>query len=200
MDCGKVGKLISDLRKEKNMTQKELADAMNLSDRTISKWERGMGCPDVSLLNSLSQILEVNIEKILDGDLDPNEKNGGNMNRVKFYICPTCGNVLFSSGEADISCCGRKLAALSVNAEPENHAMQIQEIEDDYYITIEHEMSKAHYISFVAFIGYDRVLLVKLYPEQNAELRIPKMPGKKLYVYCNTHGLWEKKYEKRKWI
>ena len=194
MDCGKVGKLILHLRKEKNMTQKNLADTLNLSDRTISKWERGLGCPDVSLLNELSQILGVNIEKILSGDLDPNSKDGGNMKKVKFYICSTCGNVLFSTGEADISCCGRKLVMLvATKAVDESHSMHIAEIEDDYFITIDHDMTKAHYISFVAFIGYDRVLLVKLYPEQNAEIRIPRMTGDKLLAYCNKHGLWEQK-------
>lgn len=63
MDCSKVGNLIYTLRTEKGMTQKALANAMNISDRTISKWERGAGCPDVSLLRELSDILEVNIEK-----------------------------------------------------------------------------------------------------------------------------------------
>jgi len=191
MDCSKVGKLILGLRKEKNMTQKELADTLNLSDRTISKWERGMGCPDVSLLNELSQILGVNIEKILTGDLDPNDNDGGNMNKVKFYVCTTCGNVMFSTSEAHMSCCGRKLSALVAEADKENHAMRVEEIEDDYFVTIEHEMSKNHYISFIAYIGYDRVLFVKLYPEQSAELRFPKMQGKKLYAYCSQHGLWE---------
>ena len=193
MDCSKVGKLILTLRKEKNMTQKELADTLNLSDRTISKWERGMGCPDVSLLKELSHILGVNIEKLLTGDLDPSDKDGGNMNKVKFYVCPTCGNVMFGTSEADISCCGRKLPALGAATDKENHEMHVEEIEDDYFITIDHEMSKTHYISFVAHIGYDRVLLIKLYPEQNAELRFPKMHGKKLFAYCNQHGLWEKR-------
>lgn len=63
MDCSKVGSLILSMRKEKGMTQKELADLMHLSDRTISKWERGQGCPDVSLLGELSNILEINIKK-----------------------------------------------------------------------------------------------------------------------------------------
>ena len=192
MDCIKVGKLIFNLRKEKNMTQKELADAMNLSDRTISKWERGVGCPDISLLHELSGILEVNIEKILLGDLDPNDNDGGNMKKVKFYVCPNCNNILFSTGEGEISCCGKKLTSLIVKSEDENHSMLIEEIEDDYYVTINHEMSKTHFISFIAYISCDRVLLIKLYPEQTAELRFPKMFGDKIYAYCNKHGLWEK--------
>jgi len=192
MDNIKVGKLLLALRIEKNMTQKEIADILNLSDRTISKWERGLGFPDVSLLNELSRIYGVNIEKLLSGDLDPNENNyGGSMKKTKFYVCSTCGNVMFSSSESDISCCGRKISALATEKNKEHHAMSIEKIENDYYITIDHEMSKTHYISFVAFVGYDRALLVKLYPEQNAELRIPQMPGNQIYACCNKHGLWE---------
>lgn len=189
MDCSKVGKLILSLRKEKHMTQKALADAMNLSDRTISKWERGLGCPDVTLLPSLSKILGVNIEKILLGDLTPNEKDGGNMRRAKFYVCPSCGNVSWSIGAAEISCCGRKLAALEVVSGDEGHRVEIEEVEDDYYITLDHEMTKSHFISFAAYVSYDRVLIVKLYPEQNAEVRLPKMRTGNIFVYCNQHGL-----------
>lgn len=115
------------------------------------------------------------------------------MKKVKFYVCQNCGNVLFSTGEAEISCCGRKLTALDVETKKDSHAMSVEEVENDYYITIDHEMSRTHYISFVAHVGYDRVLLVKLYPEQNAELRFPKMHGKKLYAYCSEHGLWEQR-------
>ena len=98
MDLSKVGKLISTLRKEKDMTQKQVADLMNISDKAISKWERGLGCPDVSLLPELSQILGVNIEGILLGTMQTNETVGGNMKKIKFYVCPQCGNLLTSTG------------------------------------------------------------------------------------------------------
>ncbi len=192
MDCRKVGELILQLRKEKNMTQKELADAMNISDKTISKWERGLGCPDVSLLSDLSNILGVNIEKILAGDLEPNDVDGGNMRNIKFYVCPNCNNVISGTGNAEISCCGRRLEPLVAKPEDDTHKAQIDEIELDYYITMPHEMSKSHYISFVAYVTYNKVHLVKLYPEQNAEARIPIMYGGKLYFYCSQHGFWVK--------
>lgn len=192
MDCIKAGKLILSLRKEKNMTQKEVADAMGISDKTISKWERGLGFPDVSLLGDLSNIFDVNIEKILLGDLEPNDADGGNMTRIKFYVCTSCSNVINSTSEAEVSCFGRKLKPLIPILENVEHETNIQEIENDYYITIEHEMTKSHFISFVACVSYNRVLITKLYPEQNAELRIPKMYGGKLYFYCNQHGLWMK--------
>lgn len=190
MDCNKVGRLILDLRKEKKMTQKQLADAMNISDKTISKWERGYGCPDVSLLNELSEVLNVNIEKILLGDLEPNNADGGNMKKIKFYMCPNCGNVITATGEAEISCCGRKMTALVPKPADEEHYLNVEKVENDYYITFPHEMKKEHYISFVAYVTYDKILLVRLYPEQGGEVRIPTLHRGELYFGCSRDGLW----------
>ena len=190
MDCNKVGKLILSLRKENRMTQKQLADAMNISDKTISKWERGLGCPDVSLLRELSEILDVNIERILLGNLEPNDADGGNMKKVKFYVCSNCGNTLTATGEAEVSCCGRKLVPLVPNLADEIHKLTVEEVENDFYVTFTHEMSKTHYISFIAYVTCDRALLIRLYPEQNGEVRFPKMYGGKIYYCCNQHGLW----------
>jgi transcriptional regulator with XRE-family HTH domain len=198
MDCNKVGTLLFQLRKEKGMTQKQIADMMNISDKTISKWERGLGCPDVSLLGELSNIFEVNIEKILAGDLEPNNTQTGNLKRIRFYVCPNCQNVINNTGDADISCCGRKLTPLVSKPADERHAANVEDLESEYYITFNHVMSKTHYISFVAYVTSDRVLLVKLYPEQSAAVWLPKMSGGtlhhrnnvNLYYYCNQHGLW----------
>lgn len=192
MDCSKVGRLILNLRKEKRMTQKNLADRMNISDRTISKWERGIGCPDVSLLHELSNILGVNIEKILSGNLESNDNDGGNMKKIKFYVCPICGNILYCTGKSEISCCGRKLSPLETQNEELPHEICVNEIEDDFYLTIQHEMTKQHYISFVAYVLYDRILFIKLYPEQAAEVRFAKMHGGEIYFYCTKHGLYKK--------
>ena len=190
MDCSKVGALILALRKEKNMTQKEVADKMNISDKTVSKWERGLGCPDVNLLSKLSSILGVSIEKILIGNLDEKESDGGNIKNIKFYVCKNCNNIITGTSKADISCCGRKLENLAVKPADENHNINVADIDNDYYITIDHSMTKTHFVSFVAFVSYDRVILIRLYPEQNAELRIPKMHKGKLYAFCTEHGLW----------
>lgn len=192
MDCSKIGALIVSLRKEKNMTQRDVAEKMNISDKTISKWERGIGCPDVTLLGDLSKILGVNIEKILSGNLEEKDADGGNMKRIKFYVCKNCSNVITSTSEAEISCCGRKLAPLVAKPEDEFHKINVTDIESDYYIEMKHAMSKTHYISFVAFVSFDKVIISKLYPEQNAELRIPKLQRGKLYIYCSEHGLWVK--------
>lgn len=191
LDCAKVGKLILQLRKEKGLTQKNVADALNISNKTISKWECGMGCPDASLWSELSRILGADIQKMLEGELNPNSPDYGNIRRVKFYVCPLCGNILVSTSPASIFCCGRKLIAL-IPKKIKGHSLDVQVMDIDYYISFNHEMHKSHFISFVAYVADDKVLLNRLYPEQDSTVRFPIMRGNgKLYAYCNHHGLWE---------
>lgn len=190
MDCSKVGNLISGLRREKGLTQKQLADAMNISNKTISKWERGLGCPDVSLLGELSKALNVNMEALLQGDLEPNLADGGNMKKIKFYHCPVCQNIVTATGEAEVSCCGRKLIPLIAKPGDEAHHLNVEIIDEEFYITFSHEMSKSHYLNFVAYVTCDKMVFAKLYPEQGGEIRLPRLRGGKFYFGCNQHGLW----------
>lgn len=190
MDCNKIGKLILELRKEKDMTQKQIADLLNISDKTISKWERGLGCPDISLLPELSQVLGVSIDGILSGEINLNELVGGNMNKLKFYVCPQCNNLVTSTGDVGITCCGKKLDALVAKKSDENHVLNIEPVEDELYVTSEHEMKKEHYISFAAYVKGDRVFIIKQYPEWNLQCRFKKKGHGKLYYYCTKHGLF----------
>ena len=190
MNYEKVGSVIYQLRKESAMTQQELADKLFISNKAISKWERGQGCPDVSLLRSLSEIFGVNIEKILAGDLAPNSADGGNMKRAKFYVCPMCGNILTATGDAEISCCGRRLEPLVSRPADAEHQLHVEVIEDDYYITFAHEMSKDHFLNFFAYLDYDRGTLIRLYPEQGGEVRFPKRGRGKLLFGCSKDGLF----------
>jgi len=190
MNCDKIGKLIYNLRKEKDMTQKQLADLMNISDKTISKWERGLGCPDVSLLPELSQILRVNIEEILSGNIELNETIGGNMKKITFFVCPQCNNLMTATGDANISCCGKKIEAFVAAKANENHVLNIEPVEDELYISSSHQMEKEHYITFVAYATGDRVLIVKQYPEWNMQFRFHKLGHGKLYFHCSNHGLF----------
>ncbi len=68
MDTEKMGALIAKMRKEKGLTQKELADQLHVTDRAVSKWERGICCPDISLLEDLANILGVSISSLLNGE------------------------------------------------------------------------------------------------------------------------------------
>lgn len=107
------------------------------------------------------------------------------------YVCPDCGNVLTATAPAEVSCCGRKLSPLETKKADEEHQPQAEKIENDYYVVFNHPMTKAHYFSFAAWVTYDQVLLMRLYPEQAAELRFPQIKRGKLYVYCTRDGLME---------
>lgn len=193
MDCAKIGSLIQQLRKEKGLTQQQVADALNISNKTVSKWECGLGCPDVSLWAELSAVLEADVQTMMEGELDPNQPDVGKLERVRFYVCPMCGNILVSTGEASISCCGRRLSPLIPSADSAGHEILTEELDLDTFISLRHEMSKDHYLAFAAYVNNDRVLLNRLYPEQSAEVRLPGgKRGGSLYLYCTKHGL--KKY------
>ncbi|WMC91436.1 helix-turn-helix domain-containing protein [Kineothrix sp. MB12-C1] len=189
MDCVKIGRLIARLRKERNLTQKDIAEELGIQNKTVSKWECGLGCPDISLWPELSAILGVDMEQMMEGEITSNKPDSGNIDKVRFYVCPSCGNILVSTGSASISCCGRKLEYIlpeEISIEPR---ITIEEIDTDYFITFDHPMNKEHYLSFVACVKSDRVFLNRLYPEQSPTCRIPISAGGKLYVYCVKHGL-----------
>ena len=190
MDNVKIGRLIYKLRKEKNLTQLQLAQLMNISDKAVSKWERGLGCPEVSLLPELSKIFDVDIEKLLSGELDVNGVLGGNMKKMHFYICPNCGNMITAMTDTNITCCGKKLKALQPQKAAENQRLNVEKIENDFYITTRHPMEKEHYIQFVALLTGDSIMIRKQYPEWELQVRIPIFAHGKLLWYCNKHGLF----------
>lgn len=190
MDCMKTGELIKSLRREKGITQKQLADKMNISDKTVSKWERGMGCPDISLLRELSSLFDISVERLLSGELVRSKVDAGNVRKINFYVCGECKNIITTTTPAELSCCGRKLPPLKAEKACGEHKLALEEIENEYYMTFSHVMKKDHFLVFVAVVSYDRVLVVRLYPEQGGELRIPRMRNGKIYFYCNKDGLF----------
>lgn len=190
MDCIKTGKLIFDLRREKNMTQAQLAQLLNISDKTVSKWERGLGCPDVSILPELSHVLGVDIEKMLSGDLARNSFVAGNMKKASYYVCPTCGNIVVSTGDAGVTCCGRLLQKVQAKKAAEGERPTAELIENDWYVTMEHPMTKEHYISFAAFVTGESIEIIKQYPEWEFSVRIPNRRHGTLLWYCVKDGLF----------
>lgn len=190
MDCEKIGALLKRLRTEHGLTQKQAAEMLSVSDKTVSKWECGGGCPDISMLAELSRMYGVSAEALLNGELITDSRNGGNMKRTKFYVCPECGNIIIASGGGELSCCGRKLAALAAEKPDEKHVPEVEIVDGEYYVTFDHPMEKSRYIMFAALVDYDRVSFVRLYPEQDAAVRLPRTGGGgTLYFYCSEHGL-----------
>ena len=193
MDHYITGAAIKRLREAKRLTQAQLAEQLCVSDKAVSKWETGKGFPDVSLLEPLANALQVSLPELLSGEQVINTNRSANLLRSQFYVCPICGNVLHSMGPAVVSCCGLTLPPLEAEQPDEEHAAQVEVIEHEHYVTVEHPMTKSHYISFLACVTGDRCSFVKLYPEGNAQTRFFIRGHGMLYWYCNHHGLFRQR-------
>lgn len=184
-----TGAAIRFLREKKGYTQKQLADCLLVSDKAVSKWETGRGLPDLSLLEPLGAALGVSVAELLSGECVTNRNRAGNPLRGKFYVCPVCGNVIHAMGEGSFHCCGVALPPLEAEEPDQAHGLTVEEMDGEYYVSLNHPMEKGHFISFLALAGPSRVEIVKLYPEQEAAARFSKRGGGMLYACCNRHGL-----------
>ena len=188
-----TGTTIKNLREERHLTQAELGEKIGVSSKTISKWETARGLPDISLLQPLAQALGISVIELMNGEQITNRNVSANLLRCQFYVCPVCGNVIHAAGNAVVSCCGVTLPALEAEEGDAEHEITLEQVEDERFLTIHHPMTKTHFISFAAYVTCDRVQLVKLYPEGEAQTRLPLRGMGVLYYYCNRHGLFRKK-------
>lgn len=184
-----TGTTIKKLREAKGITQNELAEKIGVTSKAVSKWETSKGLPDITLIEPLSKILGISVVELMSGDTIINKNTSSNMLLSKFYVCPVCGNIIHTTGESLISCCGIVLPSLDAEEIDESHRVIIENVEDEKFISVNHEMSKSHYISFIAYVTSDKINLVKFYPESNAETRMQFRGRGYLYIYCNKHGL-----------
>ena len=74
MDSQKLGPFIAERRKQKGLTQRNLADRLNVTDKAVSKWERGLGLPDLKMIQPLAEALDVSILEIMQGECSPQEE------------------------------------------------------------------------------------------------------------------------------
>lgn len=185
-----TGTIIRRLRETKGLTQAALAQQLGVSDKAVSKWETGRGYPDITLVEPLAGALGVSVVELLSGDEVLNRNRSFNMKKLLFYVCPICGNVVAACGEAVICCCGVTLLPCGAEAPDEAHEIPISVVEDEYYVNMPHEMTRSHNISFLAAVGDNGVSLVKLYPEGGAEARFKISRTRRIYAFCNRHGLF----------
>ena len=188
MDQQMIGSLIRKLRLEKNLTQTALAQILHISNKTVSKWECGSGCPDVSLFPALSETLGADFSALFTGEIEEKAADSGNLRRLRFYICPDCGNLITTTSSASIACCGKVLAAQKLQRAREGVHVELEDHE--YYISSDHEMIRDHYITFIALRSSEQLTLRKLYPEWNVQIRLPYIPGATLIWHCKQHGLF----------
>ena len=185
-----TGTVIKELREKDKMTQFQLAEKLGVSDKTVSKWETGKGYPDITLLEPIAKVFRISVTELISGSTIHNANVSANMMRSKFYVCPVCGNVIHTMGEAAIHCHGILLTPLEAEPTDERHMIFIERVEDEYYVRIDHSMTKEHYISFVAAASSDDMQMVKLYPEGNAEVRFKLRGVRRIFFYCNRDGLF----------
>lgn len=190
MDQIKTGRLIRKLRTQLGYTQIELAEMLHVSDKAVSKWECGKGCPDISLLSELADVLGVDMQSLLSGELSKNESEKGNMKKLKFYVCRDCGNIITAATEANITCCGHRLTAEEPVKASESEQLRVENIDDEWYISSDHEMTKEHYISFVAYVSESTAVISKQYPEWSLQVRLPLYRSGRLVWYCTKCGLF----------
>ena len=186
-----TGAFIKTLRENNGLTQQQLADKLYVSEKAVSKWETGKGYPDISLLESIAAALGVSVIELMAGNNIKNNNRSSNIKNVKFYVCPICGNIITSVGEAVVCCCGVNLPPLELESNCNNHIMTVENIEDEIYLHSDHPMTKEHYISFIAVIRDNMCELIKLYPEGNCEARVRFGRIKHIYFYCNRDGLFK---------
>ena len=85
------GETIKRLREEIHLTQRELAEKLQISDKAVSKWETARGLPDISLLSDLAEALGVSIAELMMGNIVKSRTRTSNMLKTVFCICPVCG-------------------------------------------------------------------------------------------------------------
>ena len=185
-----TGAVIRELREKSRMTQARLAEKLGVSDKTVSKWETAKGYPDITLLEPIAEAFRISVTELISGNTVYNSNVSANMLRSRFYVCPVCGNAIHSMGEAAIHCHGILLTPLEAEPADERHRLFIERVEDEYYVRIDHSMTKDHYISFAAAASSDEMQMVKLYPEGNAEARFKIRGVRRIFFYCNRDGLF----------
>ena len=190
MDISKTGELIRKLRLDKGLTQRDLAELINVSDKAVSKWECGNGMPDLSILPNLSKVFETDISALLKGELEENDMNNGNMKNINFYVCPECGNIITSLAEGDFSCCSRKLEVLKPIKVSECEKLVIETNDGELLVSSDHKMEKDCYISFIAYVSSDTLIIKKLYPQWGVNVRFPFARHGVFYYYDTKNGLF----------
>ena len=144
MNAYLTGATIKQLRETKCLTQTQLAELLGVTAKAVSKWETGKGLPDITLIQPLAVALGVSVVELMSGEVVQNQNLSSNLLRSKFYVCPLCGNILHATGNAMVSCCGIPLPPLEAEETDDAHAITIEKVEDEYFVTVSHEMTPDH--------------------------------------------------------
>ena len=92
--------------------------------------------------------------------------------------------------ETSVFCCGRSLKAQTPVKAAEEEKLSVEKIETELFVTTKHEMTRTHYITFAAIMTQDTIVIKKLYPEWDLQVRLPYFAYGRILWYCNQHGLF----------
>lgn len=190
MDRYLTGATIKSLREKCGMTQAQLAELLNVSDKAVSKWETGAGYPDITLLEPIAGALRVSVAELLSGAAVENANVSANMLKSRFYVCPICNNTVHAMGEAHVSCHGISLPPLAPEPVDSAHSLRCECEGDELFVQVGHPMSKPHHIVFLAAVSPDYAQIARLYPEGSAEAHFKRSDVHTLYCHCNRDGLF----------
>ena len=205
MNAEKTGKVIFEARMKKGLTQKELAQLICVTDKAVCKWEKGHGCPDITVLHDLSHALGIDIQSLLKGELSASPAHGGNLKKLKLYRCTDCGNLVTATKAIELSCCGKRLEVLPVcnleNSKNSENSMQggqkkwfepeVQEFDGQYALKFNHPMTKENYISNFVYVQCDRATVINLFAQQEAQIILPQIRGIKLFAVTSGNKIHE---------
>ena len=180
--------LIKKARKEKNLTQKELASLLFVEAKTISKWETGKGFPDLTYVPKLAEILALDLKSLINGEEENKKTDNGNLKRMKIYLCQNCGNLIWSTSSSDISCCRHKLKPVETGNFLEGK-VSVEIVDDEYSVSVDHPMEKENYVKYMIFNKDNIVEIVRLYPEGQASAVFPRFRRGFLYIGDNLGHL-----------
>lgn len=150
--------------------------------------------PDQELLKSKISQTESQIKELEERKCRLNKMLGARnkyrpLNRLKIFCCPACGNVSFVFGKASMECCDTKLEPLEIVEAAEEDRYTSTEMDGEYLLQYGCPMTKSHYIAAVIVERYDNIALFRMFPEQSAAIRIPFLPGSKIYTIYRKDGL-----------
>ncbi len=129
-------------------------------------------------------IIQIPVDKV-------RERVIGFSNRLRLFVCPDCGALMCGYGNMETICCGRHFQSVSVTKADANDRPDVEEYDGEYVLRFHHEMSKESHIVGVVIERYDRVEIVRLFPEQEALVHLSALKGTKIYtVYRCGNKVW----------
>lgn len=184
----KFNELVYKLRKAKRLTQKELAEKLHTTAKTISNWERKKNCIPAEMISSIIKELDIDKKFIYEEYID----EGSSKNGVKFFYCPKCRNIMWSFTKNTQTCCNHTLYPLKASPENSEHYLYTVISPHTGFLNVSsnHPQNAEHRIEFMAYVSEENVIIISQRENKPFSTSFNHMPGGILYMFCSKHGLF----------